>query len=185
MRHFEEIKTLLGESSTYYLISVDMNANYSYLNKHYADNFKPIHGDLIGKHYAITMHPDDLQTCHTVSELAFTYPDSVFPATLRKHDGEGGFIITRWEYKAMFDEHGAPSGVFCLGHDITELMQVSGELDQIKFSQSHLIRRHVANLMGLGKLIQEATDVEDIKDAARMIAASATNLDEVVRELNK
>jgi len=182
-QHFEEIKTLLGESGTYYLIAVDMNAKYSYLNKHYAEIFKPIHGNLIGEHYAVTIHEDDQRICQTVSELAFRYPDSVFPATLRKHDGKGGFIITRWEYKAIFDDSGIPAGIFCLGHDITELVQVSGELDQIKSKHSHSIRRHVANLMGLGKLIQDGTRLEDIQDAAKMIVESATSLDGVIREL--
>jgi PAS domain S-box-containing protein len=184
-RHFEEIKKLLGESKTYYLIAVDMNANYSYLNRHYAEIFKPIHGDLLGKHYALTIHPDDQLTCETVSELAFKHVDAVFPATLRKHDGKGDFIITRWEYKAMFDDSGAPDGIFCVGHDITDLVQASGELNQIKFNHSHLIRKHVANLMGLGKLINDATEPDDIKDAAKMIFQSATDLDQVVREIHK
>lgn len=184
-QHFEYIKALLGNSDTYYLIAVGMDSNYTYLNKRYADIFKPIHGDLVGKHYAITMHPDDQQTCQVVSEMAFMHRDSVFPATLRKHDGKGGFIITRWEYKAMFDDNDLPVGVFCIGHDITELMQITGVLEQIKISHSHSIRRHVANLIGLGKMIQEASDVEDMQDAAKMIVQSATDLDNVVRELHR
>ncbi|RAJ24622.1 hypothetical protein [Pedobacter cryoconitis] len=100
-QQFEAVKDLLGNSGTYYLIAVNMSSNYTYVNKRYADIFKPIHGDLVGRHYAVTMHPDDQQTCQVVSQMAFSYPDSVFPATLRKYDGHGGFIITRWEYKAM------------------------------------------------------------------------------------
>ena len=185
MKQFEEIKTLLGESGTYYLIAVDMESNYSYLNKHYAEIFEPIHGNLIGKHYAVTMHPDDQETCKIVSEMAFTYPKSVFPATLRKHNGSAGFIVTRWEYKAMFDEHGAPSGIFCIGHDITELIKVTGELQQVKEDHSHAIRLHVANILGLGKIIQEATDEVDMQDAAKMIVQSAAGLDTVIRALYK
>jgi PAS domain S-box-containing protein len=184
LQQFEEIKALLGESQTYYVIAVDMDANYIYLNRHYSDVFEPIHGDLIGKYYAVTMHQDDQQTCKIVSQLAFMYGNSVFPATLRKHDGKGGFIMTRWEYKAMFDENGAPVGVFCIGYDITELMQISGELQEIKMNHSHSVRLHVANLIGLGKLIQEATEIGDIQDAAAMIVQSATKLDVVVRKLS-
>lgn len=185
IQQFEQIKALLGNSSTYYLIAVDMNANYSYLNKRYADLFSSMHGDLVGKNYAITMHPDDCKTCEIVSGMAFAHPEAVFPATLRKHDGRGGFIITRWEYKAMFDADGKPSGIFCIGHDITELMQVTGELHEVKVKHSHSIRRHVANLMGLGKLLEEATDAGDMRDAAKMILQSATDLDMVVRELHQ
>jgi PAS domain S-box-containing protein len=185
MQHFEAIKAILGNSGTYYLISVDMDSNYSYLNKRYAEIFEPIHGDLVGKHYAITMHKDDLQTCQAVSEKAFLNKESVFPATLRKHDGKGSFIITRWEYKAMFNEDNVPIGIFCIGHDITEFMQISGKLQEIKISHSHSIRRYVANLLGLGRLIQEATELEDMQGAAKMIVESAIDLDKVVKEINK
>lgn len=185
MTQFDEIKTLLGESGTYYLIAVDMNSNYSYLNKRYADIFEPIHGSLVGSHYALTIHPDDQQTCKIVSQMAFMYPDSIFPATLRKHNGSGGYIITRWEYKAMFDESGAPSGIFCIGHDITELIEISGVLQQVKEEHSHSIRLHVANILGLGKIIQEATEISDVRDAAKMISQSADNLDSVIRSLYK
>jgi PAS domain S-box-containing protein len=185
VQHFQAIKDLLGNSGTYYLIAVDMDSNYSYLNKHYSEVFQPIHGDLVGKHYALTMHEDDLLTCHVVSEKAFMHRESVFPATLRKHDGKGGFIITRWEYKAMFNEHNIPIGIFCIGHDITEFVEISDKLKEIKISHSHSIRRYVANLLGLGKIIQEATEQSDMQDAAKMIVQSATDLDKIVKEVNK
>jgi PAS domain S-box-containing protein len=184
-QQFEAIKALLGDSGTYYLIAVDMDSNYSYLNKRYAQNFAPIHGDLVGKHYAVTMHQDDLSTCQAVSEKAFMHKESIFPATLRKHDGKGGYIITRWEYKAMFDEQNVPIGIFCIGHDITELTQISGKLEEIKINHSHSIRRYVANLLGLGKLIQGATELSDMQDAAKMIVQSATDLDNVVKEVSR
>ena len=183
MKQFEEIKALLGESGTYYLIAVDMNSNYSYLNKRYADIFEPIHGSLVGKHYATTIHAEDQRTCEIVSQMAFTHPKSVFPATLRKHDGRGGWIVTRWEYKAMFDQSGSPSGIFCIGHDITELLAMSGKLHQAKQDNSHVVRLHVANILGLGKIIQEATPAEDMRDSAKMIVQSATDLDMVIRTL--
>lgn len=185
MKQFDEIKSLLGESGTYYLIAVDMNSNYSYLNKRYADIFEPIHGNLVGKHYAVTMHPDDQQTCKIVSQMAFMHPESIFPATLRKHDGSGGYIVTRWEYKAMIDSQGAPLGIFCIGHDITELLKISGELQKAKEDNSHTVRLHVANILGLSKIIQEATDHADMRNAAKMIVQSSSDLDAVIRELYK
>jgi PAS domain S-box-containing protein len=183
MKQFDEIKTLLGESGTYYLIAVDMHSNYSYVNKRYGDIFQPIHGNLVGKHYAVTIHPDDQNTCKIVSQMAFMNPQSVFPATLRKHDGSGGYIVTRWEYKAMFDEKGVPSGIFCIGHDITELLKISGELRQAKADNSHAVRLHVANILGLGKIIQDSTNAADLHDAVKMMVQSASDLDSVIKTL--
>lgn len=183
MKQFDEVKSLLGNSNTYYLIAVDMDSNYSYLNKRYSDHFEPIHGDLVGKNYAITMHQDDQHTCKIVAQMAFMYPGSLFPATLRKHDGRGGFVVTRWEYKAMFNQNGDPAGIFCIGHDITELTKVTGELQRAKEDHSHSVRLHVANILGLAKIIKEARDSEDMRDAAKMILQSSSDLDEIIREL--
>lgn len=185
MQLFDELKALLGDSGTYYFIAIGMDSKYSYVNRRYSEIFDPIHGQIVGQHYSATIHPDDQQTCKIVSQMAFTYPDASFPATIRKHNGKGGYFITRWDYKAMFDKHGAPAGMFCLGHDITELTQVSGELDQVKGEHSHSVRRHVANLIGLSRLITETNDVGEIRDAAKMIVASASELDEVIKTLYK
>ncbi|RZK71017.1 MAG: hypothetical protein EOO85_20430, partial [Pedobacter sp.] len=76
MQQFDEIKALLDDSGTYYLIAVDMNSNYSYVNRRYSDIFEPIHGNIVGTHYSVTIHPDDQQTCKIVSQMAFTYPNA-------------------------------------------------------------------------------------------------------------
>ncbi|RZK81036.1 MAG: hypothetical protein EOO92_06050 [Pedobacter sp.] len=178
MVHFEEVKKIFGESVSYYLVAVDMNSNYSYSNKRYNLIFEPIHGDLIGKHYSITMHQDDQQTCKIVSQMAFQFPDKLFPATLRKHDGKGGYMVTRWEYKAMFGPEGKPEGIFCIGHDITELIEISTELEDTKYRHSHALRRPVANLIGLSKLLLEMDLDSGTSDIARMINESASELDQ-------
>ena len=184
MYNFEEIKTHLGNSDTYYLIAVDMESNYSYLNQRYAKIFEPMHGSLVGKNYGLTIHPEDKHICQEVSVQAFGNRDAVFPATVRKLDGRGGVITTRWDYKAMYNESDEPNGIFCIGHDISELKQMTEELDQIKINHSHAIRIHVANLIGLGNLIQLSNAVEDIEEAAKLIVQSAKELDVVVRELH-
>jgi PAS domain S-box-containing protein len=177
MVQFEEVKKLFGESVSYYLIAVDMDSNYSYANKRYNLIFEPIHGDLIGQHYSVTMHQEDQQTCKIVSQMAFQFPDKMFPATIRKHDGAGGYMVTRWEYKAMFDGEGKAAGVFCIGHDITEMVEIATELENTKYLHSHALRRPVANLVGLSKLLMEMELNSDAKDLARMIIQSAVDLD--------
>lgn len=77
-----------------------------------------------------------------------------------------------------------PTGIFCIGHDISELRQASDELDQMKINHSNSVRIHVANLIGLGNLIQLSNAVEDIEEAAKLIVQSAKELDVVVRELH-
>ncbi len=174
-----------------------MNSKYSYVNKRYDKVFRKIHGGLLGQHYSVTMHPDDLEICRTVSEQAFMNPDKVFPAVIRKHDGKGGYVITQWEYKAMFGADNEPAGVFCLGHDITEFMQKSTELktakaslsktkltlDEIAYIQSHGIRKPLANILGLMLLLETMEVTPDVKNILNMLNESADELDQLIRNM--
>jgi PAS domain S-box-containing protein len=197
MQTFEETKKLLDNSNIFYLISVDMNGTYSYLNKRYSSVFDEIHGNLIGQNYAVTMHPDDMEICRKVSEQCFMFPDRLFPAIIRKHDGKGGFVITQWEYKAMFDKNNVPTGVFCLGNDITEFEKTTSELEstkgtlndtkltlsQIKYVQSHVVRKPIANIMGLSQLLDSMDLDPSVKSIFSMISDSARELDHVIKTI--
>lgn len=197
MQNFEETKKLLGNSNIYYMVAIDMNSNYSYLNTRYSRIFEPMHGSLIGKYYALTIHEDDQNTCQTVSMQAFSQPDKIFPAIIRKHDGKGGYVITQWEYKAMWNEKGEPAGVFCIGHDITQYMQASTELKhakdslsktkstlaQMAYMQSHVIRKPIANILGLSLLLENMEVDADLINIVNMIKDSAEELDQVVKDM--
>lgn len=199
MKHFDAIKEILDDSAVYYLILVDMNSNYSYLNKKYSKAFSGIHGDLVGQHYSKSIHPDDLEICINVSQQCFENPDRVFPATLRKHDGHGGFIITQWEYKALFDEERNPAGIFCIGNDITEFIETRSTLqvtqaslsdahvtlDEIAHIQSHVIRKPLANILGLAALLESTDAEESLRELVLMIRDSAKELDEVIKSVSK
>lgn len=199
MRKFEGTKKLLENSNIYYLIVVGMDSNYSYVNTRYSRIFEPIHGSLVGKHYSVTMHKDDQEVCKLVSEQAFRNPQEIFPAVIRKHDGKGGYIVTQWEYKAIWDEQNEPAGIFCVGHDITQFIQTSTELqntkaslnktqltlEQMEYIQSHVFRKPIANIMGLTRLL-ESTDLQldpHLSGIIKMISGNATELDQLIRDM--
>lgn len=194
--HFEETKELLNASSFYYIIQTNMEGRYAYVNDHYRKAFSPIHGPLIGQPYDVTMHPEDTKVCFEVATKCFANPNSTFPATIRKHDGKGGYVITQWEYKALFDEAGQPAGVFCLGYDVTEYMgnytklqEIQDELAvkddilrEIAFSQSHVIRKPLANIMGLVSVLSKMKLDQNLQNLFSMLLASCQELDNVIRE---
>lgn len=199
MQSFEQIKQLLDHSNIYYLISIDMNSDYAYLNDRYKTVFNNIHGDLVGQHYAKTIHPDDLRICSSVAEKCFKNPTKTFPAVIRKHDGKGGYIITQWEYKAIFNDKGHPDGIFCIGNDITEFMEASLNLEkteeslkvaqvtleEIAYIQSHVVRKPIANILGLALLLEGMDLDENLKSIIEMITTSTKELDEVIITANK
>jgi hypothetical protein len=199
MNSFEQTKTLLDKSVLFYAIITIMDGTYSYVNQHYAKNFSHIKNNLIGQPYHITMHPDDKNTCIEVSTKCFENPGQLFPATIRKHDGKGGYVYTQWEYKAIFDDQKNPVGVFCLGYNISkyvaeelELQNVQEEnekksaiIKKIIFQQSHLIRAPLSNIIGLSNIIDKTLLDSNTSNIFDMILESSNKLDEVIKEIVK
>lgn len=174
-----------------------MDGNYAYVNQHYAEQFAFVNETLVGQPYHVTMHPDDRKTCEDVSLKCFQNPGSLFPATIRKHDGKGGYLYTQWEYRAMFDEMGAPAGIFCLGYNITQFVadriRLDGALDEIEkksvllsrisFKQSHLVRAPLTNILALTAILEKQTEDKELLNLCRMILDSAESLDLAIRDI--
>lgn len=199
MHNFKDTIKLLEESHFFYIIIAGMDGTYQYVNKKYKSAFKHISTEILGMPYYLTMHPDDSKVCEEVSELCFRFTDRSFPATIRKRDGKGGYIITQWEYTAMFDDHGSPSGVFCMGYDITEITVANQELEvakieieqkntlleQIVWDQSHILRRPLANIIGLVNILNKMDIDQNMKNICDMLVESSEQLDEAIHDIVK
>jgi hypothetical protein len=199
MKSIKEINDFLAKSAFFYSISIGMDGKYSYVSPNYDRNFDFIGGSLLGKDFFLTLHPDDVKICSAVGAKCFEEPDSLFPATLRKHNGKGGFVITQWEMKAQLNDDNQPVGIFCIGYNITEHMDTKSrladaslelstreeQLNEIGFIQSHLVRKPLANIIGLSSIISNMETNENLKNINTMLADSTNELDEVIRAIVK
>jgi WD40 repeat protein len=197
MNHFKETVKLLSSSNTYYSIAIGMDSHYTYVSPSYDNNFKLMYDTLLGKPFHVTLHPDDVKICAEVGALCFASPDDLFPATLRKHDGNGGFVSTQWELKALFDDAGNPDGIFCVGFNITEhidtrtklvsaeteIEQKTDQLNEIGFIQSHVIRKPLANILGLSSILANMEMDTDLQEINKKLMESAHELDGVIRTI--
>lgn len=197
MKYLEETKRLLDKSNSFYIITSGMDGTYSYVNQHYANQFNYIHKEFVGQPYHITMHIDDRKICAEVSQKCFANPGLLFPAIIRKHDGNGGYIYTQWEYRAIFDEDENPTGILALGYNITEFIadknRLEGAMDEIDkksmlltkiaFQQSHEIRAPLTNILALTGILEKRTKDEQLLPLCKMIMESALNLDNAVRSI--
>ncbi len=197
MDHFLETRNLLQNSTYYYAIAIGMDNRYSYVSPNYDVNFSFINDSLLGKPFYITLHPDDIKICQEAGAKCFEKPHELFPATLRKHDGKGGFIFTQWELKAIFDEDGNPEGIFCIGYNITEYVDTRNQLktanivihdkddqlNEIGFIQSHVVRKPLANIIGLINILKITEGDTEIDTVTNLLLNSARELDEVIRDI--
>lgn len=197
MERFEQINYFLADSSFFYTIAIGMDSRYAYVSNNYNRNFDPLNGSLLGKHFSITLHPEDVAICAEVGLRCFSEPGKLFPARLRKHDGKGGFVITQWEMKAFFKKNGEPEGIFCIGYNITEYVHIKNKLEsatteiavkndqlsEIGFLQSHVVRKPLANIMGLSGILEKMNIENQHQEINNMIIKSANELDYVIRNI--
>jgi hypothetical protein len=199
MKHFEETKALLNDSALFYVVTTDMDGNYSYVNQNYANVFSHVNSNFVGEPCHITMHPDDINTCIEVGAKCFENPTKLFTATIRKHDGNNGYVYTQWEYKAMLDDDKKPVGIYCVGYNITkyiaeeldlknakeEIERSRTVLENIIFQQSHLILGPLSNIIGLTGLLDKTLLDSNTSNICDMILESSNQLDEVIRSIIK
>lgn len=197
MDRYQHINSFLIDSSFFYTIAIGMDSTYSYVSNNYTRNFDHSNGSLLGRHFSVTLHPDDIAICEEAGTKCFKHPGELFSATLRKHDGKGGFIITQWEMKAYFDD-GEPVGIYCIGYNITEYVDTRNKLEtatseiaekehkltEISFLQSHVVRKPLANIMGLAGLLATLDIDENQKHINDMMISSAIELDAVIKEIS-
>lgn len=191
MKHYSQVNQLLKDSTFFYTIAIGMDSKYSYVSKNYDRNFEFSNGTLLGRHFSVTLHPEDITICEQVGMQCFSDPGRLFSATLRKHNGSGGFVTTQWEMQALFDEQGQPEGIFCIGYNITEfidtqsrLASANNQLNDIGFMQSHLVRKPLANIMALADLIQQDLSNQRLNDLCKMLNTSTAELDQVIRNIS-
>jgi signal transduction histidine kinase len=191
MNDFSPINRFLKDSKFFYTIAIGIDSTYSYVSSNYDRSFEFNNGTLLGRHFSVTLHPEDISICESVGMQCFSEPDQLFAATLRKHDGQGGFVTTQWEMQAYFDEQGQPEGIFCIGYNITEFVDTRGQLNaantqlnEIGFMQSHLVRKPLANIIGLTDLIIQNTGDSAVKDLSEMLKTSTAELDQVIKDIS-
>ncbi len=92
-----------------------------------------------------------------------------------------------------------PAGIFCIGNDITEFVETRSTLEETQASlsnahitleeiahiQSHVIRKPIANILGLSALLESTDSVESIRALVLMIQDSAKELDDVIKSVSR
>jgi hypothetical protein len=158
---FEEAVKLLADSSNFYLVKIDNQGLYVYMNQHFIQQHSTFYNGTDIRSAAIALHPDDHDLSYATFLKCMAQPTHTFPATLRKLDGKGGYIITYWEYKANILANGSTEGVIGVGYDITafesrreHIRFLTDTLNHLARQQSHGVRRPLANIGGLVEVLK-------------------------------
>lgn len=123
------VPTWLLHSQAYFLIIMDFEGGYLFVNEVFRKRFSFITPNLSGISSLITVHPDDIAKCKAAAEDCIANPEKIVSLQIRKpHALTGDFYWMNWEFSLFKDAAHQPIGILCLGHDINEERQTQENL---------------------------------------------------------
>ncbi|MBL7692430.1 MAG: PAS domain-containing protein [Flavipsychrobacter sp.] len=178
---------LLDSMSDFYLIVIDMQGNYTYVNKAFSERFGFITNNFIGKTCMEDVHPEDAPEVYRVVEDCMSAPGQFRSIIIRKPVKGGGYATTDWDFVALKNEAGVMEGVMCIGYEVSELLDQielkNRTIERLQFIQSHEVRKPVANILGLIDIIDTTNLDANTKFAIQRIGESAEQLDQILHDL--
>lgn len=104
---------------------------------------------------------------------------------------EGSTVYEEVSFNPIFDQDGNVSGISCFSRNVTEQKEHQQKMEnqniqlrQISWMQSHLVRSHVANILGVVQLINPSRIKDfETKKLINCLHKSANALDTVVKEI--
>ncbi|MEN0056839.1 MAG: PAS domain S-box protein [Mucilaginibacter sp.] len=187
----KQFLNLLVGSKNSFLIRIDLNGNYSFVNGQYLKNFGYKAEDLLGKHFSITTIPEEAHLCEDVFIKCIKNPGKIFSLLHKKPDVHGNLHDTEWEFVSVVNKYGTVCEIQGIGQDVTARLKTEQELlkqtkrisDMASFS-SHELRRPVASMLGLINIMDmENPHNPENKQIMDYLQIVSTEIDEVIRTI--
>jgi PAS domain S-box-containing protein len=124
----QQFLTSLIDSQTNFLIRIDINGHYSFINKQYLKTFGYRSRDLVGKHFTITCIPEEAHLCEKVFIKCLSHPGKVIPLVHKKPDIDGNLHDTEWEFISIVNDAGQVCEIQGVGRDITNKIKIEAEI---------------------------------------------------------
>ncbi len=120
----------LYESQTNFVIRVDLEGNYSYVNKKFRDTFGWLYmdGDLIGKNYLKSVLEHEHSKVRKVVEECIHTPDKPVKVEIQKPGPDGTVLTTLWDFIGILNLNREPTEIQCIGIDITDRIKAEQAL---------------------------------------------------------
>ncbi|MFY8019717.1 MAG: PAS domain-containing sensor histidine kinase, partial [Bacteroidia bacterium] len=120
----------LLESNTTFLIRLDLEGNYTYVNDSFCKKFGYLPQDILGKNYISTVHPEDIIKCSEIGLQIIQHPHQIHKTQIRKPNPTGGYIETEWEYVTIQNHEGKIKEIQGVGRDISDQKKMILELEE-------------------------------------------------------
>ena len=190
-------KSLLDNDSVY-IIKVDLNGNYSFVNNYFCSNFG-FDQSIVGTSALQGITKEDHSVCNETVMKCFLKPEVSHQVVLRKVMDDKAIGGSKWEFKGILDDDGQVKEILCVGIDITnevrslekaeQLLTVASkqnvQLKSFNYIVSHDIRSHVANITALVAIIPNVINTQERESIFEMLDLSTFKLNETLDNLNQ
>ncbi|UOE49641.1 PAS domain S-box protein [Mucilaginibacter sp. SMC90] len=135
----EQFLNSLIDSQTNFLVRIDINGNFTFVNSRFLKTFGYDEAEIIGHHFSKTTIPQEAHLCEEAFINCINNPGKIIRLVHKKPAKDGALHDTEWEFVSITDDGGAVVEIQGIGRDITQQMQMREEALQIKDSLEALI----------------------------------------------
>lgn len=115
-------------SNSVYVVGIDLNGNYLYVNDYFCDFYEIEPEAILGQSSLMGVVPEDIEKCLRAGEQCLANPGKPQLVLLRKLAGNNEVKSTQWEFTGVVGADGAVKEILCIGYDITRKVKVEGDL---------------------------------------------------------
>lgn len=124
----EQFLLSLINSQTNFLIRLDKNGLFTFVNNRYCKVFGYTEDELIGQHFSINTAPEDLPRCQAAFEQCLKHPGRVIPLIRGKLDKSGTQHPSEWEFVSVINQNGEVSEIQGIGQDISQRLDIENRI---------------------------------------------------------
>ncbi|MEO3405843.1 PAS domain S-box protein [Mucilaginibacter sp. CAU 1740] len=135
----EQFLNSLIDSQTNFLVRIDVEGNFTYVNPQFTKTFGYAWNEIIGHHFSETTIPQEVYKCEEAFVNCLENPGKIVKLIHKKPDKRGFLHDTEWEFISIIDDNGKVVEIQGIGQDITQQLHAQEEAMRIKTSLEALI----------------------------------------------
>jgi PAS domain S-box-containing protein len=162
----------LVEAQSSYVMRTDLEGNYTYVNRRFADDFAHPQEKLIGSYSMDSIIPEDRPKVTAAMESLLQNPDTPLQVEIRKPRSNGSIVSTLWSFSCITNSDSEPVEIQCVGFDISEraaleqaLKNKLSEKETLLKEVHHRIKNSIASIAQMLQLQAGYVTGNEAKDA--------------------
>lgn len=128
----EQFLLSLINSQTNFLVRLDREGCFTFVNKRYCQVFGYTEEELIGKHYYINTAAEDRERCQAAFIRCLSHPGKIIPLTRSKLDKTGEKHPSEWEFVSIIDQNGDVTEIQGIGQDISHRIRIEEQMNNTR-----------------------------------------------------